>query len=62
MKRRKHKQLAREFIRYSLRKYGVSQIKDIWDDFHYESCVCFLMDLGFKYDYKTGKKIRIKCL
>lgn len=59
LKRRKAKEWARKWIRHSLSKYGVKRIKDIPCDFHYENCVCCLMDLGFKYDYKTGTKTRL---
>lgn len=58
-KRRQAKTVARQWIRYSLSKYGVKRIKDIPCDFHYEYCCMSLMFLGFKYDYKTGIKTRI---
>jgi len=46
IKRRKQKEMARRIIRYSKKKYGVVNIKDIYDDFYYESCIYALKILG----------------
>lgn len=59
LKRRKSKQWAREWIRYSLSKYGVSRIKDIPCDYHYEYSVIALSILGYTYNYTTGIKTRL---
>jgi hypothetical protein len=46
MKRRKQKQFARSIIKHCLYKYDVKDIKEIYDDFYYETAVYYLAVLG----------------